>query len=157
MKFTFYNILLTNTFTNEPMSHGYVSYKIKAIDNLPLGTEIKNTAFIYFDFNAPIVTNTTLNTIANTTGIPYVKNEYSSNLFPNPIYDVAVLEINGNNLGSTLTVQLYDATGRKMNAAVSKITGNRFSIHRNDLPTGLYFYNVTDGNVMISSGKITVQ
>jgi uncharacterized repeat protein (TIGR01451 family) len=157
MKFTFYNILLTDTFTNEQLSHGYVSYKIKAIDNLPLGTQIKNTAFIYFDFNQPIVTNTTLNTIANTTGIPFVKNNYSANVFPNPLQEVATLEINGTNVSSKLTVKLFDAMGREINVAVSKLDNNRFAIHRNDLTSGLYFYQVSDGNVLISSGKITVQ
>lgn len=157
IKFTFYNILLTDTFTNELLSHGYVSYKIKVIDNLPLGTEIKNTAFIYFDFNPPIVTNTTLNTIANTTGIPFIKNDYSANVFPNPLQDVATLEINGMNLSSKLIVKLYDAMGREMNVAVSKIDNNSFAIHRNDLKSGLYFYKVMDGSILISSGKITVQ
>ena len=42
---------------------GHISYTINAWDDLPSGTEITNTAKIYFDFNDPIDTPTTLNTI----------------------------------------------------------------------------------------------
>ena len=42
---------------------GHISYTINALDDLPGGTEITNTAKIYFDFNDPIDTPTTLNTI----------------------------------------------------------------------------------------------
>ena len=42
---------------------GHISYTINVWDDLPSGTEITNTAKIYFDFNDPIDTPTTLNTI----------------------------------------------------------------------------------------------
>ena len=42
---------------------GHISYIINALDDLPSGMEITNTAKIYFDFNDPINTPTTLNTI----------------------------------------------------------------------------------------------
>ncbi len=42
---------------------GYVSFKVKSAAALPGGTQIANQASIVFDFNAPIVTNATLNTL----------------------------------------------------------------------------------------------
>ena len=42
---------------------GYVVLKVEPYNDLPDGTEIKNTASIYFDSNKPVITNTTLNTI----------------------------------------------------------------------------------------------
>jgi uncharacterized repeat protein (TIGR01451 family) len=60
---TFQNIMLVDSATNEPLSKGSISYTINQKPNLAYGTQIKNTAFIYFDFNAPIITNTVLNTI----------------------------------------------------------------------------------------------
>jgi uncharacterized repeat protein (TIGR01451 family) len=56
-------IMLPDSNSNEPESHGFVSYRIKPISDLPNGTVIENTAEIYFDFNPEIVTNTTHNTI----------------------------------------------------------------------------------------------
>jgi hypothetical protein len=60
-KFTFANINLPDSNANEPASHGYAQFRIKLKKNLPLGTTIHNTAYIYFDFNSPVVTNTTTN------------------------------------------------------------------------------------------------
>lgn len=157
LKFTFYNILLPDSNTNLAMSEGYVSYKIKAINNLPLGSQIENTGYIYFDFNAPVITNTTLNTIANTTGISLLKNDYSATIFPNPIQNSSTLEINGKNVSTNLSIKLYDAMGREMKVAVSKMDNNHFAIHRTDLTSGLYYYQVCDDAIVISSGKIAVQ
>lgn len=62
-EWTFDNIMLVDSATNEPLSKGSISYTIYQKPNLAYGTQIKNTALIYFDFNAPIITNTVLNTI----------------------------------------------------------------------------------------------
>lgn len=75
IQFTFPNILLVDSMTNEPKSHGYIEYTIERKANLPLGTSIDNTAHIYFDFNAPIVTNTVSSVICPKLGAGY---QYSS-------------------------------------------------------------------------------
>jgi uncharacterized repeat protein (TIGR01451 family) len=62
LEFRFDHIMLPDSHINEPASHGWLMYRIKLKDNLALGTQITNTASIYFDYNAPVVTNTTLNT-----------------------------------------------------------------------------------------------
>lgn len=63
VKFLFENILLPDSNRNEPESHGYIQYTIRQPGNLSTGIEIRNTASIYFDFNAPVVTNTVVSTI----------------------------------------------------------------------------------------------
>jgi len=65
VEFSFKNILLPDSTTNEPLSHGFVSYKINQKEGLPENTTIENTAYIYFDFNPPIVTNTTNNLLVS--------------------------------------------------------------------------------------------
>ena len=72
--FTFNNINLPDSNTNEPASHGFVQYGIKLKPNLPLYTEIHNQASIYFDFNAPILTNATTNTLYNAMNLSVVTN-----------------------------------------------------------------------------------
>jgi hypothetical protein len=54
IEFSFPNIQLPFDDAN---NDGYVLFKIKTKPNLPLGTLLKNRAGIYFDFNAPIITN----------------------------------------------------------------------------------------------------
>ncbi len=63
VSFRFENINLTDTITNEEESHGYIKYKIRLLDGLGVSEIIENKAFIYFDENSPIETNTTLNTV----------------------------------------------------------------------------------------------
>lgn len=60
LEWTFNNILLPDSTTNEPASNGFVTFTVNQVnDDLLDGTEINNSADIYFDYNAPIITNTT--------------------------------------------------------------------------------------------------
>ncbi len=59
LEWTFNNILLPDSTTNEPASNGFVTFTVEQVQDLPDGTEINNTVGIYFDFNEPIITNTT--------------------------------------------------------------------------------------------------
>jgi uncharacterized repeat protein (TIGR01451 family) len=55
--FTFENINLPDSTSNEPESHGFVLFRIKSQPNIPIESIIENSAAIYFDFNEPIITN----------------------------------------------------------------------------------------------------
>ena len=48
--FTFENILLVDSMTNEPASNGWLVFDIDRKPNQSFGTEITNQAAIYFDF-----------------------------------------------------------------------------------------------------------
>ncbi|MCD6062275.1 MAG: hypothetical protein K0R82_186, partial [Flavipsychrobacter sp.] len=64
VRFQFDNINLPAKQDDEVGSNGMVSFSIRTKKGLPLGTEFHNSAAIYFDFNDPVITNTTLNTLA---------------------------------------------------------------------------------------------
>jgi uncharacterized repeat protein (TIGR01451 family) len=64
LEWTFNNIMLPDSNVNEPNSNGFITFKVNQIANLPVGTLIENNAAIYFDFNAPIITNTMAHHIA---------------------------------------------------------------------------------------------
>ena len=66
IEFLFENILLPDSIVNEPKSHGFVSFEIYPTGDLQENDEIGNTAFIYFDFNSAIVTNTVNSTMVST-------------------------------------------------------------------------------------------
>lgn len=59
----FDDIKLVDSSTNEPLSHGYISYRIRPASNVLLRDSIRNSASIYFDFNLPVKTNTTLTVV----------------------------------------------------------------------------------------------
>ena len=92
VKFNFPNINLPDSTTDFEGSKGYVSYRVKPLANLPLGTTIENTASIYFDFNTPVVTNTVSNLICN----PIAPTNLSQTICAGDSYN-----FNGNNLSTT--------------------------------------------------------
>ncbi|MGB1032612.1 MAG: DUF7619 domain-containing protein, partial [Flavobacteriales bacterium] len=61
--FYFENIQLPDSNCCEPDSHGDFTYFIQMNDGLAPETRIENTAYIYFDNNPAVVTNTTWTTI----------------------------------------------------------------------------------------------
>jgi hypothetical protein len=66
-------------------SQGYVTYALDELPNLPLNAVIENTAYIYFDFNPAIITNTTFN-INGFVGLASAEQEEIT-LYPNPTND----------------------------------------------------------------------
>ncbi|MCB9303411.1 MAG: T9SS type A sorting domain-containing protein [Lewinellaceae bacterium] len=63
LELLFENILLPDSTTNEPQSHGFVTFEIKALPGIVDFSDIRNSANIYFDFNGAIVTNSVASTI----------------------------------------------------------------------------------------------
>jgi uncharacterized repeat protein (TIGR01451 family) len=57
LKWTFDNIMLPDSNSNEVSSHGYVSYSIRPKASISGGDILKNRAFIHFDFNSSVATN----------------------------------------------------------------------------------------------------
>lgn len=109
LKFNFSNIMLPDTAQNEPLSHGYVKYSISLNPNLSPGTQITNTAYIYFDYNAPIVTNTALNTIEFPSGITKFSN-YHLGVSPNPT-------------NSTINISFEDKQSQNIYVKVMNVSG----------------------------------
>jgi hypothetical protein len=58
VKFLFADIFLPDSVSNEPESHGFVKFSILPVEGLEIGDKVANFCDIYFDFNAPIRTNT---------------------------------------------------------------------------------------------------
>lgn len=138
MQFFFPNILLPDTFTNEPASHGFVTYQVKPKTTLALGETIRNTAYIYFDFNEPIVTNTTQTTHVQVVNIDKT-NRLTWQLYPNPAKNAVTIET-GNQSG---IVQLTDVCGKEI--FHQPITG-KSTIALNGLSAGVYLIKLQLGS-----------
>lgn len=153
---TFNNINLVDSFKNESKSHGFVNFRIRQNKDLAFGTKITNSAGIYFDFNDPIITNTTLHTISAIEIVSSIseKKEAPLNMQikPNPITHTALfvspLSISG-------SIEIYDVTGKM--AIKDKFEGETYHFYRNNLPSGVYLYKVLHQNKAVSIGKFVVQ
>jgi len=73
LTFNFKNINLLDSATNETASHGFVKYRITPKTITTENTAVKNTAYIYFDYNPAVVTNTALSTFVSK--LPVEKDE----------------------------------------------------------------------------------
>jgi len=65
LKFRFDNINLPDSTSNLKGSQGYVTYEVSPYIGLNNETVINNGAAIYFDFNKPVLTNKTKNTLTD--------------------------------------------------------------------------------------------
>ena len=107
---TFPNINLVDSATNPAGSQGWFQFKVKTKSTLPLLTNINNTAFIYFDFNPAIKTNTAT-TVVEPLGINETENASVLQLYPNPNNGSFTLHTT-NQIGQAW--QLTDVLGRPM-------------------------------------------
>jgi uncharacterized repeat protein (TIGR01451 family) len=136
LKFNFNNINLADSFSNEPASHGFVTFKVKLVSNLNLGTVINNTAFIYFDFNAPIVTNTAVNTIDLITSANSQTINNKLSIFPNPAKEELFISINNLKTNTASFVEIFNIAGQKV--LEQGIFQNNTKLDLNGLSKGLY-------------------
>jgi hypothetical protein len=158
LKITFANIKLVDSLTNEPLSHGFFRYEIPQKANLALGTVIENTAAIYFDYNFPIFTNTTFHTIGENfvwISIHKIwKDELDIKVYPNPFQQMTTIEIQGKNF-ELLELQITDIAGRVLQHKQAH-NNNQISVYRNDLQTGIYFYQLKGDGKLLGTGKLVL-
>lgn len=133
LRFNFQNIMLPDSSSDEPNSHGHVTYRIDMVSGLSDGIIVENTAYIYFDFNPAIVTNTVLNTIDLASDVPtHQADELIA--YPNPTG--GPLTIAGTRAPVRMPCQVFDARGNRVELPVKGTTGLEFDLRA--LPAGLY-------------------
>ncbi len=153
VRFSFPNIRLPNSATNEPTSMGFVKFTISQKENLPLMTVIPNTATIYFDFSPPVYTNTVFHTIG--AGTTLVNQNYwprlSLHVYPNPMEEKATFDIKGASFKYG-ELHLFSSLGQ---VVYSKIFSNsHFIVNPLQLPAGYYFYKITLDGLPAATGKL---
>ncbi len=153
LKFSFNNIMLPDSNSNEPESHGFVSFTIDQKAALPEGTKIENTAGIFFDYNPPIITNTATNTINRFVSIEeFGRTEVSLvQAYPNPTAGKLTLKPE---LGiKEASAILFDLNGKKlMDISITDET----TVDLSQLPSGIYLLNIS-GDAGTQQKRIVVQ
>jgi uncharacterized repeat protein (TIGR01451 family) len=156
--FTFANILLPDSNIDEPNSHGFVKYRIKMKQNVPDFTTVENTAFIVFDANAPIVTNTTTNLMVTMLPVGLSENVKLTGkaiVYPNPFSETALLLFN-NPKQLSIRFELTDVTGKLLRS--EKTNGEEFIIRKNNLTSGIYFYRLINPDDSVNAtGKMILK
>ena len=143
LKFHFDNIMLPDSNTSEPLSHGFVKFSIRLSDTLQIGESLGNIANIYFDFNEPVITNEALLenpliTFTSNSAIPI-------SLSPNPTTGI----IRFQNIQGLEDITVIDIMGR----VVWTGKPHRRQIDLSGLEEGLYTLRTSTGK----AAKVVVQ
>lgn len=152
--FRFDNILLPDSTTNEPASNGFVNFTILRDPNLEVGTEIANDAAIFFDFNAPIITNEVVNVLAEPVSVSNrTLNNLNVAVFPNPVGEVLTASFTLTEGTGIVYARIHDLNGRlisqeKLQATTGEIT---YQAKVNELPAGQYVLEIANG---LNSGSV---
>lgn len=157
VKWTLNGINLPPASLDEVGSNGYVSFTVYPKETAIVGARIYNTADIYFDFNAPVRTNTTLNTLHLFGPIPNyldsvevstvkpVSKKSDFQVFPNP--STGSIRIKS---GQKSTGVLFSMRGEKV-MDLQLVEGNNF-LNLASLPKGIYVFRLMD-----SGGNSAIQ
>jgi uncharacterized repeat protein (TIGR01451 family) len=161
VRFIFNNINLPwKSGYGDALSSGMFTYSIKLKKGLALGTQIKNKAAIYFDYNEPVITNITLNTLtapSNTTSIEEMKGAGADKvlLFPNPASNYFTVLVNVDEHVSGL-LNIYDISGRQVSSKVVELVPGENHVLENTahLQNGLYFVQLKTDNIQTTERLI---
>ncbi len=179
VRFNFAGINLPDSISNEPGSHGYVQYRVRSLPALANNTSVENTAYIYFDFNSPVVTNTATSLVHcvesrsisqtichgesfsfNNVNLQYpgvyLDTIYNSNGCDTIVYlnlNVTYQTINTIQNGNTLQV-LNSGTYQWINCNTNTTINGQSSSTFNPTSNGNYAVIVTNGNCVDTSNCI---
>ncbi|HNR19392.1 MAG TPA: T9SS type A sorting domain-containing protein [Bacteroidia bacterium] len=153
IEFTFRNIFLPDSGTNFIGSCGFVKYSIKPHVGLNNGMTIENTAHIVFDFNVPVITNTTQTPIG-VLGVDENNSLHNSFfLFPNPTS--SFITLSNFKPAHSYSITIKNILG---NTIISQTTKGkeRASINVEQLPSGIYFV-MAESDAKVETKKFVKQ
>ena len=142
LAFTFAGINLPDSNSNEPASHGAVTYSVLPKAGLTSGSKIHNTASIVFDFNTPVVTNTTENIITEAvpTGLLSTETNTSIKAYPNPVQHNICMTFDTPT--QTAHVRILDVQGKVCVDQQITVQSGSANLNIDNLPKGFYLMEV---------------
>jgi len=159
--FTFKNIDLPPSSTEPVASNAMFTYTIKQRPALAMGTHILNSASIYFDFNAPIKTKSTYNTIAWAEGVPNTTATTTGTnaftVYPNPANNTFNAIINSN-AGGDYSLKVTDVAGKtEISKTLSLVKGSQtVTVDVARLSAGVYFVTLVSSDSNLETQKLVI-
>jgi len=158
-EFLFENIMLPDSNVNQAASNGFVKFSIYPKADAPLETLIENSAAIYFDFNEPVITNTTRHRLGEnflTVGLWMPQRpQYEVLVSPNPFGETARLEVKGLDSALPIHLQVIDLQGEIVRDETS--AGTTILLKKGSLPAGMYLFKIDQKGALVGSGKLVVK
>ena len=155
LEVTFDPIVLPDTSTNMAEAGGWFQFFINQNPDLPNGATIRNAASIFFDYNAPILTDTVWHTIGRLSvqiNEPAVGASSFWTVKGNPATSRCIFE-RSTPTSKTTRLELYHTDGRL--AHVMEIAaGANGILERSNLPAGMYLFRMIESGAVTGAGKI---
>ena len=142
LRFNFPNILLPDSNVNEPLSHGFVGFRIRPRLPIEPGTLIENTANIYFDFNPPVITEPSVLVAEFSTEAAGSSSDPHLVLMPNPSDGVLWVLVSATDQGGG-SIRMLAMDGRTV--LEKPASGSRTELDLGLLMAGPYLLEWTDG------------
>ena len=133
--FVFENINLPFSNINNA-NDGYVAFKIKTKSTLVAGNSFSNKASIFFDYNAPIVTNSATTTVVNSLKNSEFVTDNNFKIAPNPAKNT--LTIISDKITTISSISIYNRIGQ----LVQTNTGSSKNLDVSQLKSGHYFMKI---------------
>lgn len=150
LRFSFSNINLPDSVNDEPNSHGYVTYRISPLSSVTNGAVIENTAGIYFDYNAPVITNTVFHTIDFFLSTNHtIGGNAKATVYPNPAKELIYVKLVK---PERADVRLFDVTGRMV---LSETLVDSRTLTVRHLPAGVYKVQIVQ-NQEVQNGTVII-
>jgi len=141
----FDNINLPAKSVDEKASQGYIIFEARLKNELPVGDSIRNKAYIYFDYNYPVETNTALVVRGIDDPEEYPEEISGKNglkIYPNPSKSVVNFK---NRLDVTQEVKIYNTLGQEVFDFKLETLENLIKPVE-DWPQGMYFVRSSMGS-----------
>lgn len=161
LEWTFDPIELPDSNVNEPESHGFITFRIGLDSGLTPSTQIRNNVNIYFDYNLPVLTNTTLHTVREAWVdllVVSIKAEIGKpnlRVYPNPSARWIRFEPEVSVPGHLL-LEVFDLQGRVVHATQSN-SGELLELDGGHLQTGVYIFRLSTGDGSAYTGKFILK
>jgi hypothetical protein len=157
VQFIFDPIILPAAQNDEPGSHGFVKYSVRLREGASTGTGVKNTAYIYFDFNPAIVTNTVTTTVSDDSLISIAPDlGITWRIYPNPAHEQLFIRADRALPGECMFT-LFDLAGKALGQQLLQPSGETV-VRVPHLAPGLYLCRITDGREkVLTTSIITIQ
>lgn len=145
IEWTFKNILLPDSGTNEPLSHGFIKYRIKPKQGIQLGDVVLNQAAIYFDFNDPIFTNELATEYKRWLSVDEAEEDTRYRIYPNPNNGHFVLAASA---PEEATLTITNIEGKQIKQLLHPASQQETEINIAYLPSGIYFLHISNGKTV---------
>lgn len=158
LRFTFPGIQLPPEAVNSAASQGFVNFRVAQKRSNTPGDVIENSAGIYFDFNLPVITNTTWHTVheplilvlTDAGAAPGVFGELK--VFPNPAGVGPVTVVLPQGWSGEHHFLLIDQFGQVVRSAV--FSDGKYHLERGGLSAGIYFFQIKSQGQSKAAGRV---